>query len=37
MTAQLKHLEEIFPNLVAAGYSPKSEKSVVYNCIARGR
>lgn len=34
MTAQLKHLEELFPNLVAVGYSPKSEQSRVYNCIA---
>jgi hypothetical protein len=34
MTARLTHLEEIFPNLAAAGYTPKSEKSAVYNCIA---
>ena len=34
MTVVLKHLEEIFPNLAAAGYSPKSEQSAVYNCIA---
>jgi hypothetical protein len=34
MSSQLKHLEEIFANLASAGYSPKSEKSTVYNCIA---
>jgi len=34
MTDQLRHLEEIFPNLAASGYSPKSKKSHVYNCIA---
>ena len=34
MTDRLQHLEEIFPDLAAAGYSPKSEKSGVYNCIA---
>lgn len=34
MTDRLRHLEEIFPNLAGAGYSPKSEKSTVYNCIA---
>lgn len=34
MTKPLKHLEEIFPNLAAVGYSPKSEKSTIYNCIA---
>ena len=34
MTAQMKHLEEIFPNLAAAGYSPKSEQTPVYNCVA---
>src|SRR5262245_26234316 len=28
------HLEAIFPDLAAAGYSPKSPKSPVYNCIA---
>jgi hypothetical protein len=31
---QLQHLEKIFPNLLSAGYSPKSAKSLVYNCIA---
>jgi hypothetical protein len=34
MTDQLKHLEAIFPHLAAAGYSPRSEQSGVYNCIA---
>ena len=34
MTERLKHLEVIFPNLAAAGYSAKSRKSPVYNCIA---
>jgi hypothetical protein len=34
MTNQLPHLELIFPDLAAAGYSPKSEKSTIYNCIA---
>lgn len=34
MTSQLKHLEDIFPKLALAGYSPKSEQSAVYNCIA---
>lgn len=34
MTEQLRHLELIFPNLAAAGYTPKSEKSPIYNCIA---
>jgi hypothetical protein len=34
MTDRLPHLESIFPDLAAAGYSPKSEKSGVYNCIA---
>ena len=34
MTGPLPHLEAIFPALAAAGYSPKSEKSPVYNCIA---
>lgn len=30
----LKHLEEIFPDLARIGYSPKSEPTSVYNCIA---
>jgi hypothetical protein len=34
MTGQLQHLEEIFPNLSREGYSPKSEQTRVYNCIA---
>lgn len=34
MTDRLPHLEEIFPDLAAAGYSPRSEKSTVYTCIA---
>ena len=34
MTDQLKHLEDVFPDLAAAGYSPKSVKSSVYNCVA---
>jgi hypothetical protein len=34
MTDQLRHLEAIFPDLAAAGYSPRSAKSTVYNCIA---
>ncbi len=34
MTGSLKHLEAIFPDLARAGYIPKSEKSVVYNCVA---
>jgi hypothetical protein len=34
MTDQLRHLESIFPDLAAAGYDPKSEKSGAYNCIA---
>jgi hypothetical protein len=34
MSDPLPHLEQIFPNLAAAGYIPKSEKSAVYNCIA---
>ena len=34
MTERLAHLEEIFPDLAAVGYSPKSEKTGVYNCIA---
>jgi hypothetical protein len=29
-----QHLEEIFPHLASAGYSPKSEKPRAYNCIA---
>ena len=34
MTDEFQPLEEIFSELAAAGYSPKSEKSGVYNCIA---
>ncbi len=34
MTKRLEHLEKIFPNLASAGYSPRSEKSAAYNCIA---
>jgi hypothetical protein len=34
MTQRLEHLEAIFPNLAGSGYSPKSELSHVYNCIA---
>lgn len=34
MTEKLLHLEKIFPDLSADGYSPKSEKSTDYNCIA---
>ena len=34
MTDRLLHIEAIFPDLAAAGYSPRSEKSGVYNCIA---
>jgi hypothetical protein len=34
MTEAIQHPEEIFPDLAAVGYSPKSEKSAVYNCIA---
>jgi hypothetical protein len=34
MMDRLQHLEEIFPYLAATGYSPKSEKSRAYNCIA---
>src|SRR5260370_21543528 len=34
MTIQFRHLEEIFPDLAATGYSPKSDKSPAYNCIA---
>jgi hypothetical protein len=34
MTSPLRHLEEIFPELAVAGYTPKSEKSPVYNSIA---
>jgi hypothetical protein len=34
MTDDLPHLEKIFTELAAAGYSPKSEKSGGYNCIA---
>jgi hypothetical protein len=34
MTAQLPHLEAIFPHLAAAGYAPRSEPSPLYNCIA---
>ncbi len=34
MTDSHKHLEEIFPHLAEVGYTPKSEKSVVYNFIA---
>lgn len=34
MTGGLAHLESIFPGLAAAGYSPKSPQSTVYNCIA---
>lgn len=34
MTDLLQSLENIFPDLAAAGYSPKSEKSNAYNCIA---
>ena len=34
MTEQLPHLEIIFADLAATGYSPKSEKSGTYNCIA---
>ncbi len=34
MTGQLKHLEEIFPKLALIGYSPKSDPSTEYNCVA---
>ena len=34
MTERLEHLEAIFPNLAASGYTAKSERSGVYNCIA---
>jgi hypothetical protein len=34
MSEPLQYLEKIFPNLAASGYSPKSEKSTAYNCIA---
>ena len=34
MTERLQHLEEIFADLAAAGYQPKSEKSDIYNCVA---
>jgi hypothetical protein len=34
MTGRLQHLEDIFADLASSGYSPKSEKSTVYNCIA---
>lgn len=34
MTDSLRHLEHIFPQLAAAGYAPKSEKSAAYICIA---
>jgi hypothetical protein len=34
MRGRLEHVEAIFPDLAAAGYTPKSEKSGVYNCIA---
>jgi hypothetical protein len=34
MTDPLKHLEAIFSQLAAAGYSPRREQSGVYNCIA---
>jgi hypothetical protein len=34
MNGRLQHLEDIFPNLAAVGYSPKSEPSAVYNCVA---
>jgi hypothetical protein len=34
LTRPLQYLEAILPNLAAAGYSAKSEKSSIYNCIA---
>ncbi len=34
MSENLKHIEEIFPNLALAGYAPKSDPTPVYNCIA---
>jgi hypothetical protein len=34
MTDRLPHVEAIFPNVFAAGYTPRSEKSAVYNCVA---
>jgi hypothetical protein len=34
MTDRLLHLEDVFPDLAAAGYRPRSEKSPTYNCIA---
>ena len=34
MTTRLQHLEDIFPNLAPSGYSPKSEQSAAYNCVA---
>ena len=33
-TGQLAHLEAIFPRLAVTGYTPRSEKSGAYNCIA---
>ena len=30
----LPHLEDIFPDLAAAGYGSKSPNSTIYNCIA---
>jgi hypothetical protein len=34
MSGELPHVESVFPSLVAAGYTSKSPKSRVYNCIA---
>ena len=34
MIDRLEHIEHLFPNLVAIGYSPKSDPSTIYNCAA---
>lgn len=34
MSQPLPHLEAIFQKLASVGYSPRSEKSPIYNCIA---
>ena len=34
MTRRRRHLERIFPDLLAAGYETHSHQSMLYNCIA---
>jgi hypothetical protein len=34
MIDRLQHIENLFPNLVDVGYSPKSNATTIYNCAA---